>query len=77
MDFVRSPYHGKNQNSILHSDVPAVYGNAKQMKEYFITTGIVVAYYQTFDVEVYNIQKPSKDSTPGDYSMEYFNRVMV
>jgi hypothetical protein len=26
---------------------------------------------------VFNIQKPTKDSAPGDYSMEYFNRVMV
>lgn len=77
VEFIRSPFCGKNQNSILHSDVPSVYGNAKQMKEYFITTGIVVAYHHTFDVEVYNIQKPSKDSTPGDYSQEYFNRVMV
>jgi hypothetical protein len=45
VEFIRSPFCGKHQNAILHSDVPSVYGNTKAMKEYFITTGLVVAYY--------------------------------
>ena len=47
------------------------------MKEYYITTGLILAYTNTFDVEVYNIQAPTKQATPGDYSNEYFSRVMV
>jgi hypothetical protein len=77
VEFIRSQYCGKFQNSILHSDVATVGGNSKHMKEYYITTGIVIAYHHTFEVKVLNIQKPSKDATPGDYSMEYFNRIMV
>jgi hypothetical protein len=50
VEFIRSQFCGKHQNSILHSDVAAVGGNSKQMKEYFITTGLVVAYQGTFDV---------------------------
>ena len=52
-------------------------GNNKQMKEYNITTGIIIAYLGTFDVEVYNIQRPSKDATPENYSQEYYSKVMV
>jgi hypothetical protein len=55
VEFIRSQFCGKYQNSILHSDVATVGGNAKHMKEYFITTGFVVAYMNTFDVEIYSI----------------------
>jgi hypothetical protein len=47
------------------------------MKEYYITTGLILAYTNTFDVEVYNIQAPTKQAATGDYSHEYFSRVMV
>jgi hypothetical protein len=77
VEFIRSQFCGKYQNSILHSDVATVGGNPKHMKEYFVTTGLVVAYMNTFDVDIYSIQKPSKETTPGDYSMEYLNRIMV
>ena len=49
VDFIRSQFCGKFQNSIMHQDVGAL-GNAKQMREYYITTGIALAYYQTFDI---------------------------
>jgi hypothetical protein len=39
-------------------------GNSKQMKEYYITTGFIIAYRNLFEVNVYNIQKPSKESAP-------------
>lgn len=51
--------------------------SSRQIKEYFITTGIVVAYLNQFDVLVYNIQKPSKEAVPGDYSQEYSNKIIV
>lgn len=62
---------------MLHQDIGPVGGNTKQMKEYYITTGLIVAYRNTFDVEVYNIQAPTKLAAPLDYSHEYYSRVMV
>lgn len=47
------------------------------MKEYYVTTGLVIAYKNTFDVEVYNIQAPTKETIPEDYSNEYYSRIMV
>jgi hypothetical protein len=38
------------------------------MRDFYITTGIVLAYKNTFDVDVYSIQKPTKEASPGDYS---------
>lgn len=47
------------------------------MKEYLVTTGLCVAYIGTFDVRLYNIQSPSHESVPQDFSSEYFNRIMM
>lgn len=47
------------------------------MKAYMVTTGFLVAYKNTFDVEIYNIQAPSKEATPQDYSQDYFSKIMV
>lgn len=33
----------------------------KQIKEYYITTGLAVAYQGGFEVVLYQIQKPSQD----------------
>ena len=77
VDFVRSNFCGRHRNSILHQDVGPVGGNVKQMKEYYITTGLIVAYKNTFDVGVYNIQAPTKSTIPEDYSHEYYSRIMV
>lgn len=42
-----------------------------------MTTGLVLAYKNTFDVETYNIQAPTKEAVPWDFSHEYFSRVML
>lgn len=49
--------------------------SARQVKEYFITTGLVVAYLNHFDVQVFNIQRPSKEQVLPDLTMDYFNKV--
>lgn len=76
VDFVRSQFCGRYQNSIQHQDVPPS-GTAKQMKAYFVTTGFLVAYQNTFEVSIYTIQKPTKEATPQDYTSEYFSKVVV
>ena len=50
--------------------------SSRQVKEYFITTGIVVAYLNSFDVQIFNIQRPSKDNVMPDYSIDNFNKII-
>ena len=76
VDFIRSPFSGRQANSIQHSDVPSV-GSAKVMKTSVLTTGFLVAYTNSFDVKVFNIQKPSKETCTQDYSQEYFTRIVL
>ena len=47
------------------------------MKEYLVTSGIIIAYRNTFEVNNYTFQTPSKDNVPLDYSHEYFGKMMV
>lgn len=47
------------------------------MKTYFITTGFFVAYKNTFDVKIYNIQHPSQEACPKDYTVDYFTKIVV
>ena len=67
VDFIRSPFSGRQVNSIQHSDVPSV-GSTKIMKTSVLTTGFLVAYTNSFEVKVFNIQKPSKETCTQDYS---------
>ena len=55
VSFVRSQYSGKQISSILYSEVGQPAGNSKQMRNYLVTTGIIVAYKNTFQVHLYNI----------------------
>jgi hypothetical protein len=76
VDFIRSNWCGKQHNSVGHSDVAAS-SNSKAMKTYIMTTGLVVSYQNSFDVRVYNIQRPSKEACPQDYSNDYFSKILV
>jgi hypothetical protein len=49
----------------------------KQLKRFFITTGICVTYMNDFEVHVYNIQRPSKENVPLDNSYDYYMRVVL
>jgi len=35
-----------------------------------------VAYLNTFDINVYNMQRPIKENIPLDYSEDYFSKVL-
>jgi hypothetical protein len=47
------------------------------LKVYFITTGLVIAYHNSFDILIYNIQKPSKEIVLPDYSLEFLNKLVM
>lgn len=36
-----------------------------------------MAFMNTFDIVVYNIQKPSKENIPLDYTQDYFNKLIL
>jgi hypothetical protein len=38
---------------------------------------MVIAYTGQFEVVTYNIQKPCKEKFLGDYTLEYFNKLIM
>lgn len=77
VSFIRSSFCSKQVNNILHPDINQPAANSKIMREYLVTSGIIIAYRNTFEVENYNFQTPNKDNVPMDYSHEYFGKIMV
>lgn len=51
--------------------------NSKQMREYMVTTGVVLAYLHTFDVDLFNLQTPSKDTVPQQFSQDYLTKILL
>lgn len=47
------------------------------MKQYLVTSGIVIAYMNTFSVQIYNLQNPSKESVPQDYSNDFYSKILM
>ncbi len=50
---------------------------SRAVKEYFITSGLVLAYHNQFEVAVYTIQKPNKDAALPDFSSDYYNKIIA
>jgi len=50
---------------------------SRAVKEYFITSGLVLAYHNQFEVAVYSIQKPSKEAVLPDFSSDYYNKLIA
>ena len=49
----------------------------KSLKQFFITTGLGIAYTNDFNVDIYNIQKPGRDSVLPDYTQDYFAKLIT
>ena len=47
------------------------------MKQFYITTGLGLAYLNDFSVEIFNIQKPSRENVIPDYTQDYFAKVIT
>ena len=56
---------------------PELQHHGKNLKQFFITTGLGIAYMNEFSVEIYNIQKPCKENVVLDYTHEYFTKVLT
>jgi hypothetical protein len=75
VNFVRSQFCGRHQNNAQHSDLTSA-ASSKRMRTYLVTTGLSVAHIGTNEVGIYNIQTPSKENTPNDFSTDYYTRIM-
>ncbi len=42
-----------------------------------MTSGLVLAYHNQFEVAVYTIQKPNKDAALPDFSSDYYNKIIA
>ena len=57
--FIRASYVTKTNAQMPHPEVKYL---AKGLKQFYITTGIGIAYMNDFSVQIYNIQKPSPET---------------
>ena len=72
--FVRASFCSKQNAQMQHPELQHL---GKSLKQFYITTGLGVAYVNDFSVEIYNIQKPSRESVLADYTHDYFTKVMT
>jgi hypothetical protein len=48
----------------------------KSLKQFYITTGLGLAFIDDFEIQIFNVQKPTKESVLADYTQEYFMKVI-
>jgi hypothetical protein len=56
---------------------PELKSQGKSLKQFFVTSSIGIAYENDFNVEIYNIQRPSKEDIHTDHSMDYFTKIIA
>ena len=71
--FVRASCTARANSTMPH---PEMQKFQQGMKQFFVTTGIGLAYHNDFDVQIYNIQKPTKEAVLHDFTLDYFNKVI-
>ncbi len=69
--FVRTQYCTKNS---LNNENSA---SSRSIKKYIVTTGLIIAYLNSFEIISYIIQKPSMEAVPKDYSQDRYNKLIV
>mmetsp|Transcript_27083 Transcript_27083/g.33618 ORF Transcript_27083/g.33618 Transcript_27083/m.33618 type:complete len:103 (+) Transcript_27083:1224-1532(+) len=63
--FIRASFCGKLNAQMPHQELQHI---GKSLKQFYITTGIGLAYANDFTVDIYNIQKPCRDNVVPDYT---------
>ena len=56
--FVRASICAKQNAQMPH---PELSHAGKALKQFYITTGMGIAYMDDFEVHIYNVQKPTKE----------------
>ena len=72
--FVRAQYIAKSAAQNSHRELSHL---GKQLKRFFVTTGMCITYLNDFEAHIYNIQRPSKENVPTDHTYDYFMRVVM
>ena len=63
--FIRASFCSKLNAQMPHEELSHI---GKSLKQFYITTGLGIAYLNDFKVDIYNIQKPSRDHVIPDYT---------
>lgn len=71
--FVKAALFGKANILNRH---PELHSQGKQMKQFFITTGLGIAYQNDFEIKIYNIQRPAKEAVLPDMTYDYYIRLI-
>ena len=72
--FIRASFCSKLNAQMPHEELKHI---GKSLKQFYITTGLGIAYCNDFQVDIYNIQKPSRDNVIPDYTQDYFAKVIT
>lgn len=57
--FIRASFAGKLNSQMPHEELKHI---GKSLKQFYITTGLGIAYLNDFSLEIYNIQKPCREN---------------
>lgn len=71
--FIRASCIAKASSVYPHPEMQQL---TKGMKQFFVTTGVGLSYHNDFEVHIYNIQKPSKETVIQDFTYDYFSKVI-
>ena len=71
--FVRASLVLPMNSTMTH---PELKSQGKSLKQFYVTSGLGIVYENDFSVDIYNIQRPGKDSLLMDYSLDYINKVI-
>ena len=72
--FIRAAFVNKISAQMSHPELKYM---GKSLKQFYITTGIGLAYQGDFSVDIYNIQKPSVETVIPDYTHDYFTKYLL
>ena len=62
-------------NSVMSH--PELKAQGKGLKQFYVTSGLGLAYENDFLVEIFSIQRPSKELLLPDYSADYLHKVIA
>ena len=73
--FVRANYVAPANSTMTHSELKGMGG--KNLKQFYVTSGLGISYTNDFEVEIYNIQRPCKAALLADFTYDYYSKVLA
>ena len=72
--FIRASFAGKLNSQMPHEELSHI---GKSLKQFYITTGLGIAYLNDVAIDIYNIQKACSQNVVQDYTHDYFTKVIT